>query len=118
MKRIVLVLMLLSDLSVRFFSSYAREPSIAETDYLIPVDRIIQSDYYALLRRKLFVTPADFARVVDLSSGDNEVVVAIYRSGSAGAEITYTRPDESLWDVGGDSQGRFVKDPSVSVRRI
>jgi len=110
--------MVVSVLSVRVCSSYAREPSIAETDYLIPVDDMIQSDYYALLRRKLFVTPAHFARVVDLSSGDNEVVLAIYRAGSNRAQITYTRPDKLLWEVGGDSQSRFVKDPSVSVRRI
>jgi len=81
------------------------------------VDDIIQSDYYALLSRKLFVTPADIARVVNLSSGDNEVVVAIHTDPRQGTHITYTRPAKSLWDVGGDSQNHFVKDPRVSITR-
>jgi hypothetical protein len=101
--------------------SYARSPSIAETDYLILVDGFFPSDYYALLRRKLFVTPADFVRIVDLSSGANEAVVAIYTAhgqGDNNVRITYTSPDKLLWEVGADSQNRFAKDPSVSVRRI
>jgi hypothetical protein len=98
-----------------------RAASIAESDHLIPVGDIIPADYYALLQRKLFVSRADFARVVDLPGGENEVAVAIYSVESRGGEnvrITYTRCDKNLWSVGSDSQGHFVKDPSVSVERI
>jgi hypothetical protein len=117
-KRLPFIVIVALVFSVPVCRSYAREPSIAETDYLVPVDEMIQSDYYALLRRKLFVTPAHFVRIVDLSAGDNEVVLAIYRVGSDHAHITYTRPAKLLWEVGGDSQSRFVKDPSVSVSRL
>jgi hypothetical protein len=100
---------------------YARSASIAESDHLIPIGEIIPADYYALLQRKLFVSPADFARVVDLPPGGQEVVVAIYtvRSRSKeGVQITYTRCDKVLWDVGRDGQGNVTKEPSVSVKRL
>jgi hypothetical protein len=103
------------------FARDGRPASIAESDRLVPVGDIIQADYYALLQRKLFVSPADFARIVDLPPGDNEVVVAIYTVRSDGHEnvrITHTRCDKVLWDVGSDRQGHFVKDPSVSLKRI
>jgi hypothetical protein len=103
------------------FARDARPASIAESDHLVPVGDIIQADYYALLQRKLFVSPADFARIVDLPPGGNEVVVAIYTVQSDGHEnvrITHTRCNKVLWDVGSDGQGHFVKDPSVSVKRI
>ena len=102
-------------------SCHAREPSIAESDYLIPPHGIIQSDYYALLRRKLFISPSDFLRIVDLPSGANEAVVAIYTVRSSGEDdvrITYTTPHKLLWEAGADSQNRFVKDPRVSITRI
>ncbi len=116
-----LLVMIASILSVSVCGSEARNPSIAESDFLIPVDGIIQSDYYALLRRKLFVTPSEFLRVVDLSAGANEAVVAIYTvraRGQEGVRITYTSPGKLLWDVGADSQNHFVKDPRVSIKRI
>jgi hypothetical protein len=114
----VLTLVLCSVLAGSFTS---RAASIAQTDHLIPVGEIIPADYYALLQRKLFVSRADFARVVDLAGGENEVAIAMYGIESRGGEnvrITYTRCDKHLWSVGSDSQGHFVKDPSVSVKRI
>ena len=111
MKRAHFVITVACVLSVCACISYAREPSITETDYLIPVDRMFP-DYDALLRRKLFVTPAHFARVVDLPSGDNEVVLAIYSDGSDSARITYTRPEKRLWGLRSD------KGASVSVVRL
>jgi hypothetical protein len=104
-----------------FGGDNARSASVAESDHLIPVGEIIAADYYALVQRKLFVSPADFGRVLDLPPGGNEVVVAIYTVRSRGEEnvrITHTRCDKVLWEVGSDSQGHFVKDPSVSVKRI
>jgi hypothetical protein len=103
------------------FARDARPASIAKSDHLIPVGEIIPADYYGLLQRKLFVSPADFARVVDLPPFHQETVLAIYTVRSRSEEdvrITYTRCNKVLWDVGSDGQGHSIEDPAVSVKRI
>jgi hypothetical protein len=121
MQRALPILFGLALYTVFTAGDYARAESIAKSDHLIPAREIIPADYYRLLQRKLFVSPADFARVVDLPPFRQEAVVAIYtvRSRSeVDVRITYTRSDKVLWDVGSDSQGHFIRDPAVSVKRI
>lgn len=93
----------------------------SNNDHLMPVDGILDPAYYALLTRKLFLTPANFGRILDLPSGGSEIVFAIHSKQLGSSEqvfITCTRPDQELWFAGSDEQFRFTKDPFVHVTRV
>lgn len=102
------------------YAGGARHTADSDSDHLVPSDNILNPDYYTLLSRKLFVTPSNFVRVVDLSSAVSESSFAIYLKlgGSKEAFITYTEANENLWYAGSDEQFRFTKDPRVKIVRI
>ncbi len=74
--------------------------------------------YYALLQKRLFLTRADYARVLVLQSFTGECAVAVYSSGSNGACVTCTKADEDLWQQRSSALYAVPKDPAADRRRI
>jgi hypothetical protein len=97
-----------------------RRPGSAD-DHLIPMNGRIDAPYEKLLNRKLFITPANYTRIVVLSSPASigELAVSIYSKGNNADEvgITITRAERNLWaaEFGGDPS--FPKVPAVNVAR-
>jgi hypothetical protein len=79
-------------------------------DHLIPIEGWLEPGYKELLTRKLFVTPANYARVVEFPTLPSlgEVSLAIYSKASDpdGTFITRTKGERNLWSA------EFGSDPS------
>src|SRR5437763_10706889 len=74
--------------------------SLADDDHLIPINGRIELAYEKLLNRRLFVTSANYARIVTLASPASvgEAAIAIYSKGHNADEvfITSTRAERNL----------------------
>jgi hypothetical protein len=92
------------------------EPNV--DDHLIPIESWLEPAYKGLLTRKLFVTPANYARIVEFpplpSAG--EVSVAIYSKASDvdGTFITRTKGERNLWSAEFGSNPSFPKGVKVA----
>ena len=100
-------------------SLLARQPGYnAINDHLIPVAGRLKPHHEQLLARKLFVTPADYMRVVELpaAASEGESVIAIYSKidSPTSVMITLMRPERNLVyaEFAGDPD--FPKGPKVS----
>jgi len=93
------------------------------SDHLIPTASEIDAAYRSLLSEKLFVTPADYARIVVMpSSASGEVSLAIYSRPvadyhSAHVCLTCTRADRNLWYSVSQSNPNRGKEPPAQVSR-
>jgi hypothetical protein len=74
--------------------------------------------YYTLLQKKLFLTRADYGRVLLLQSLTGECALAVYSSGSNGAYVTCTKADEDLWQQRSSALYAVPKNPAADKRRI
>ena len=74
--------------------------------------------YYALLQKKLFLTRADYGRVLLLQSFTGECALAVYPSGSNTAYVTCTKADEDLWQQRSSALYSVPKDPAADKRQI
>jgi hypothetical protein len=68
-------------------------------DHLIPVDPNVEPDVRAAYQRKLFLTPADCARMLVRSSWTGEFAVSVHtiRSRSDTCQVTLTKAAENIW---------------------
>jgi hypothetical protein len=86
-------------------------------DHLIPIEGWPGPAFKELLTRKLYVTPANYARIVEFPavSSEGEVSVAIYsRAGDLdGAFLTRTRGENTFWSAESGSDPNFSKDIKV-----
>lgn len=93
----------------------------ADDDHLIPIDGRIELPYEKLLDRRLFVTPANYGRIVILASPASvgELAIAIYSKRSIADEvwITATRAERNLWAAEFGEDPSFPKIPAVQVSR-
>ncbi len=70
------------------------------TDHMVPVDCHVEPAYMQLLAGRLFVSRADYARVLVMPSTDEgEFSIAIYSRHDRGDEtaLTCTRAEKNLW---------------------
>ena len=90
-------------------------------DHLIsPVDEEIS--YKEFLKKKLFVTPADYGRILIMPSGvEGETSVALYseksRDGSVEFKITCTKAAANLWYATSESNPKRSQNPAINVAR-
>lgn len=94
----------------------------ADDDHLIAANGRIDRAYEKLLNRRLFVTPANYARIVTLASPASlgEFAIAIYSKKGNDPDdvwITSTRAERNLWaaEFGGDPN--FPKKPTIKIAR-
>ena len=92
-----------------------------DDDHMIPVNGRIEVAYEKLLNRRLFVTRANYARIVTLASPASvgELAIAIYskRNNENEAWITITRAERNLWAAEFGEDPSFPKVPAVKVTR-
>lgn len=91
-------------------------------DHLVPIDGLLEPAYQTLLSRKLFVTSADFARIVILPSAASkgESAIAIYSStikSNKLALVTWTQAERNLWYAASDNEGILSRDTPVGISR-
>ena len=86
-------------------------------DHLVPSDGIIKPTYEKLLRRKLYLTPADYIRIAVLpSTGSLGETVYSFRPSSKSinqATLTYTHAENNLWAEASDSNGALTIEPKA-----
>jgi len=92
------------------------------TDHLIPPTSEVDAAYRTLLSQKLFVTPANYARVVVMpSSAAGETAIAIYSgtqaSGRKNVFFTCTKADKNLWYSASPSNPNRGNEPPVEITR-
>src|SRR5579884_157459 len=90
------------------------------TDHLVAVDCHIEPAYMQLLARRLFVSRADYARVLVMPSTDEgEFAIAIYSRHNRGDEaaLTCTRAEKNLWYLMFQAQQANAYVPPVPVIR-
>jgi len=103
-------------------------------DHLIPIEGWLDPEYKGLLTRKLFLTPANYARIVEFPPLPSlgEISVAIYSKANDldRAFITRTKGERNLWsaEFGSDpsfprgvkvvrADARFPKSTAVTLQR-
>src|SRR5438105_11353243 len=92
-------------------------------DHLVPIDGIIEPAYQTLLSQRLFITPANFVRVVILPSAASkgEVAISIYSEPTKGEDnvfITCTRATKNLWYAASYQSGVPSNTSSVEITRF
>ena len=99
-------------------------PALAEeragseyNDHLVPIDGIIEPAYQTLLSQKLFITPANFVRMVILPSAasEGEIAIAIHSEPTKSEEkvfVTCTKAKKNLWYAASDESGALSKNTS------
>jgi hypothetical protein len=101
-------------------SSRASSPS-PPTDHLLPLgDGEIEDSYKEVLRRKLFVTAADYARITLLYGGvEGERSFAIHsdRSSPTGVFMTCTQSAANLGTATWDLNPQRIDEAQISVRK-
>jgi hypothetical protein len=85
-----------------------------DSDHLIPSKGYVDSAYEALLRRNLFLTSGNYARIVTLASAASmgESAISIYsKSGRSGESIliTWSRAERNLWYAENGDDPAFPK---------
>lgn len=91
-----------------------------QTDHLVPVNSHIEPAYMRLLSRRLFLSGANYARILVMPSTDEgEVAIAIYsrRTQKRGDDIavTCTRAQKNLWYSMFQAQQTKANVPTVPV---
>ena len=91
-------------------------------DHLEPPDERFEPMYRKLLARRLFITPANYVRVVDLPSPASvgESTVAIYSKPDKPDQvfITCTRAARNLYYAAFSDDPNFPKDPPMKIARF
>lgn len=92
-----------------------------DDDHLIPIGGRIELAYERLLNQRLFVTPANYARILNLASPASvgEFAISIYskRKNADEVWITTTRAERNLWYAEFGKDPDFPKKPAVKVAR-
>jgi hypothetical protein len=93
-----------------------------QTDHLVPMDSHVEPAYIQLLSRTLFLSDADYARILVMPSTDEgECAIAIYsmqtQSTAGEASVTCTRATRNLWNLLLESQQTKAALPTVPVAR-
>lgn len=90
-------------------------------DHLVPSNGIIKPDYENLLRRKLYLTPADYIRIAVLPSTGSlgETVYSLHSAGKNVDQVTltYTHAQSNLWAEASDRNGALTREPRAKVGR-
>lgn len=90
-------------------------------DHLVPVGQMVNAAYQRLLARQLYLTPANYARIVVIPSGSSsgETAVSLYssRAGKDEVFLTKTSGDSDLWSAASEIDPLLGKDPKVKIRR-
>jgi hypothetical protein len=91
-------------------------------DHLVPVGQMVDATYQSLLARKLYLTPADYARIVVIPSGSSsgETALSLYSKQENDDKVilTSTKGDRDLWSAASDLDPMLRKDPRIKVRRL
>lgn len=89
-------------------ASHDPEPNV--DDHLVPLEGWFEPAYKGLLARKLFVTRANYARIVEFpplpSEGESSVAIYSKTNDPEGTLITRTKGERNLWSA------EFGTDPS------
>lgn len=92
-----------------------------ENDHLMPIEGYLEPAYQTLLSHKLFLTPANYARIVILPSGtEGESAIAIYSKPRVADEvfITRTKAERNLWQAAWQLNTNLAKVPAVNITRL
>jgi hypothetical protein len=96
-------------------------PESRKTDHLVPSDERIDPAYRKVISQRLFVTRANYARIMELPSPASvgESVVAIYSNEQNldEAYITYTRAERNLYYAAFAGDPSFPNDPAIKIAR-
>lgn len=110
--------------SISLFAAVSEAGSRQQSndDHLVPTKGYIDATYEALLRRKLFLTPANYGRIVTLASAASvgESAISIYsKSGRSGdpAFITWSHAERNLWYAENGDDPAFPK-KEINVERL
>ena len=93
-----------------------------QTDHLVPVVSHIEPAYMQLLSRRLFLSAANYGRILVMpSTNEGEYAISIYsqptRKGRNETAVTCTRAEKNLWYSMFQSQQTKASTPTVPVRR-
>jgi hypothetical protein len=82
---------------------------------------MVDAAYQKLLARKLYLTPANYARIVVVPSGTSsgEVAMSLYSNdGEEGAvRLTTTRGERDLWTAASELDPLLRKEPRIEILR-
>ncbi len=100
----------------------AQPGATGPSDHLIPPSAEIDTAYRSLLSQKLFVTPANYARIVVMpSSAAGERAIALYSETQATGEknvlLTCTKADKNLWYSTSQSNPNRGNERPVEITR-
>ena len=91
-------------------------------DHLVPVGQMVDAAYQRLLARKLYLTPANYARIVVLPSGSSsgETALSLYSKRGNDDEVilTSTEGERDLWSAASELDPMLRKDPRIEIQRL
>jgi hypothetical protein len=91
-------------------------------DHLVPVGQMVGAAYQRLLARQLYLTPANYARIVVIPSGSSsgETAVSLYSNGARQDKVflTKTSGESDLWSAASEIDPLLGKDPQIKIRRL
>lgn len=93
-----------------------------QSDHLVPVDSHIEPAYMQLLSHRLFLSAANYGRILVMpSTNEGEFAIAIYsrstQNGSDDTAVTCTKAEKNLWYSLFQSQQTKTNLPTVPVTR-
>lgn len=98
------------------------KPSRSNVDHLVPVGQMVYVPYQLLLARNLYLTPANYVRVVFVpSSGAGpETAISLYSNleNTEEAILTWTQGDREVWAAASDLDPTLSRDPKVKINRV
>jgi hypothetical protein len=90
-------------------------------DLLVPINGIIKPAFLGLLRRNLYLTPAEYTRIVILPStgslGETVYSLRSDKENGNGAILTRTHAQTNLWAEASDANGRLTIEPQAKILR-
>lgn len=100
----------------------AGEPERLDNDHLVPAPTA-DPTYATALRKYLFVTPDNFARITIMPSGkEGELSIALYSvvgsEDETALRLTCMRATENIWYATSESNPNRQADPNVPVQRV
>jgi hypothetical protein len=119
MQRIPLVVILTTVISTPSVAApkFDRE----NADHLVPVGRQLESAYEKLLARNLYVTPANYARIVILPSagaiGETALTLHSGAGGRGQVILTCTHAQRNLWSEAFHLDVALTRAPTVRISR-
>jgi hypothetical protein len=126
-RRVTAVQRAVSAVFIMYFAAYSmgsdpQSESKGKTDHLVPVDSHIDTAYMQLLSRTLFISEANYARILVMPSTDEgEFAIAIYSQqtpdSGGDATVTCTRASKNLWYLLFQAQQSNTDVPRVPVAR-